>query len=67
MSESIKSSLGWLQSAHVNKAEVDRAYELLEFCDALSLIICQEIVPPEGRRVEIGCGSSGTTYLQKQM
>lgn len=52
----------WLQSAHVNKAEVDRAYELLEFCDALSLIICQEIVPPEGRRVEIGRGPSGTTY-----
>jgi hypothetical protein len=53
---------GWLQSAHVNKAEVDRAYELLEFCDALSLIICQEIVPPEGRRVEISRGPSGTTH-----
>jgi len=57
-----KKEKAWLKSAHVNKAEVARAYELLEFCDALSLIICQEIVPPEGRRVEIGRGPSGKTY-----
>jgi len=52
----------WLKSSKVSEAEVNRAYELLEFCDALSLIICQEIIPPEGRKVEIGQGPTGTTY-----
>jgi len=52
----------WLREAQVKKEEVDRAYELLEFCDAFSLLICQSQIPPEGRRIEISCGPDGTPY-----
>ncbi|MCX2574147.1 DUF3891 family protein [Pedobacter sandarakinus] len=56
----------WLKVARVKKAELDAAYELLEFCDAFSLLICQSLVPPEGRRIEISCGPDGTPYTLYQ-
>ncbi|RZK26451.1 MAG: DUF3891 family protein [Flavobacterium sp.] len=52
----------WLKEANINIEEVNMAYELLEFCDAFSLLICQSLVPPEGRRIEISCGPDGTPY-----
>ena len=52
----------WLSDAGVEKKELDMAYELLEFCDAFSLLICQSQIPPEGRRIEISCGPDGTPY-----
>lgn len=52
----------WLREAEVEKKELDQAYELLEFCDAFSLLICQSLIPPEGRRIEISCGPDGTSY-----
>lgn len=56
----------WLKEAEVKKKELDQAYELLEFCDAFSLLICQSIIPPEGRRLEISCGPDGTSYTLYQ-
>ena len=52
----------WLKEAEATKKELDMAYELLEFCDAFSLLICQSSIPPEGRRIEISCGPDGTPY-----
>lgn len=52
----------WLKVAESSKAEVDRGYELLEFCDAFSLLICQGLVQPEGRKVEISSGPDGQAY-----
>jgi hypothetical protein len=57
-----KQEVIWLKEAEVNKKELDEAYELLEFCDAFSLLICQSLIPPEGRRMEISCGPDGTSY-----
>lgn len=57
-----KKESAWLKITGVSKKEVDSAYELLEFCDALSLLICQDRVPPQGRKVEISTGPTGKLY-----
>ncbi|KQR67729.1 DUF3891 family protein [Pedobacter sp. Leaf176] len=56
----------WLKEAGVTEKSLDMAYELLEFCDAFSLLICQSQIPPEGRRVEISSGPDGTPYVLYQ-
>ncbi|WP_025145466.1 DUF3891 family protein [Pedobacter jeongneungensis] len=52
----------WIKEARSSIAEVDRAYSLLEFCDAFSLLICQDQIPPEERRLEISQGPSGNSF-----
>jgi hypothetical protein len=52
----------WLKEAKTTKNEIKDAYELLEFCDALSLLICQRLVQPEGRKIEISNGPDGRSY-----
>lgn len=56
----------WFKEAEIEKKSVAMAYELLEFCDAFSLLICQSLIPPEGRRVEISSGPDGTPYVLYQ-
>lgn len=56
----------WLKEAKVGIKDVDRAYELLEFCDAFSLLICQGEIPPENRRLEISSGPDGTVFFLHQ-
>lgn len=56
----------WLKDAGITKKSIDMTYALLEFCDALSLLICQSQIPPEGRRVEISSGPDGISYFLYQ-
>lgn len=52
----------WLKDAQLSVSEINDAYSLLEFCDAFSLLICQNVIPPEKRRIEIGQGPHGRSY-----
>ncbi len=52
----------WLREAKTTKEEVNASYELLEFCDALSLLICQGMIQPEQRKIEISNGPDGKPY-----
>jgi len=52
----------WIHVAQSSKEEVRRGYELLEFCDAFSLLICQQQIQPEQRKIEISSGPDGTAY-----
>lgn len=52
----------WLKEAGETKITLDRAYQLLEFCDAFSLLICQNQIPPEKRILEISSGPDGEPY-----
>lgn len=52
----------WQKTAGVSRQEADLAYELVEFCDAFSLLICQGLVQPEGRKTEISKGPDGRAY-----
>jgi hypothetical protein len=56
----------WLQSCGATSEDLEGSYQLLEFCDAFSLLLCQENVPPENRTTEISQGSDGTVYVLKQ-
>jgi len=52
----------WRKVAGVTRREIDEAYDLLEFCDAFSLLICQGLLQPEGRKMEISSGPDGKVY-----
>lgn len=62
LAELKKSERKWISEAQSSTKEVDRAYALLEFCDAFSLLICQGQVPPEERLIEISKGPGGTSF-----
>jgi len=67
LSELKKSESRWIKEAETTKKEINEAYELLEFCDAFSLLICQEQIPPENRRLEISSGPDGIAYTFYQL
>ena len=52
----------WLKQAATTSEEITQSYELLEFCDAMSLLICQGMQQPEHRRIEISNGPDGVRY-----
>lgn len=52
----------WMKEAKATVQELEASYRLLEFCDAFSLLICQDMVQPEGRRMEISDGPDGKFY-----
>jgi hypothetical protein len=52
----------WLRQAATTSEQVSASYALLEFCDAMSLLICQDLVQPEHRKMEISTGPDGGIY-----
>ena len=48
--------------AGIQVAESRKLYAVLQWCDALSLIICQQQIPVEGRRLEISRGPEAEPY-----
>src|SRR5690606_25704167 len=52
----------WLSEARASKTEIAKSYKLLEFCDAFSLLICQNLIQPKGRKMEISDGPEGISY-----
>jgi hypothetical protein len=58
----LKKEKHWISVAECSKTEVSRAYALLQFCDAMSLLLCQDLVQPEKRKIEISTGPDGTHY-----
>lgn len=57
----------WLKELGMTKEEALRAYDLLEWCDALSLLICREDIQPEGRHSEISVGPDKKMYHLSQV
>jgi hypothetical protein len=55
----------WLSAAGCTRNDIDQSYSLLEFCDAFSLLICQQLVQPEQRSIEISDGPDKTDYLMQ--
>jgi hypothetical protein len=52
----------WMEIAGVDSGEVNSSYQLVEFCDAFSLLLCQGLIQPEHRRIEISTGPEGEVY-----
>jgi hypothetical protein len=57
-----KLEANWRKAADISQKEVNAGYELLEFCDAFSLLICQGLIQPEDRGIEISNGPDGKAY-----
>ncbi|MCR5888443.1 DUF3891 family protein [Hymenobacter sp. J193] len=49
----------WRRELKIRKAEAERAYALLHWCDRLSLILCRHELPEMGRALEIYTGPDG--------
>ncbi|GAB3946810.1 hypothetical protein GCM10028805_17950 [Spirosoma harenae] len=56
----------WRKETKSTKAESEYAYGFLQWCDALSLILCQQQIPPEERRIEVSVGPDGVSYFLYQ-
>lgn len=46
----------------VDPEEARQAYRFVEWCDALSLLLCMEQIPPEQRKMEISEAPDGTMH-----
>jgi hypothetical protein len=52
----------WRKELGVGKQEAERAYAFLQWCDRLSLILCQRQIPERERWLEISAGPDGTRH-----
>ena len=57
-----KTDKTWLKESGVTYEEITRAYAILEWCDAFSLLICQQMIQPENRKIEISKGPDNLCY-----
>lgn len=56
----------WLKELKLTLAEAERDYRLLEWCDALSLLLCQRENQPEARPVGISNGPDNLAYQLRE-
>jgi hypothetical protein len=51
-----------MKELDISAKEIEDAYLLLQWCDALSLLICQKMIQPENRKIEISIGPGAVPY-----
>ncbi|WP_201984118.1 DUF3891 family protein [Hymenobacter rubidus] len=56
----------WQKELKISKKQAGQAYDLLHWCDRLSLILCRHEIPEMGRAVEISRGPDGTIHTLAQ-
>ena len=56
----------WRRALKISKKEAQQAYDLMLWCDRLSLILCRHEIPEMGRAVEIYHGPDGTMHALAQ-
>lgn len=52
----------WMKALKLDKKTIDKAYNFLEWCDAFSLLLCNQQLQPEKRGIEISTGTTGEVY-----
>ncbi|PSB02934.1 DUF3891 family protein [Merismopedia glauca] len=52
----------WREELEVKKEEAESAYRFMQWCDRLSLILCQNQLPDNERALEIDIGSDKQSY-----
>lgn len=53
----------WAKELGLKMDKVQTNYNILQWCNALSLILCQSQIPPEGRKLEISKGPQSRSYF----
>ena len=66
LDQQVTNQTKWRNAYEATKKEVNGAYDLLQWCDALSLILCLNQLPPDARQLEISKGPDGTRYFVQQ-
>lgn len=62
LDEQLQNQERWRQELGIEKADVDAAYAFMQWCDRLSLILCQQELPADERFLEISKGPDGQRY-----
>ena len=52
----------WRKEIQIAQSEIDDAYAIIEWSDAFSLLICQQLIQPENRKIEISKGPDHVCY-----
>lgn len=56
----------WRDDLGISQEEADQAYAFLQWCDRCSLILCQQELPDDERKLEISVAHDGEDYAIKQ-
>lgn len=62
LDEQLENQQRWRKELGIKEAEVDAAYAFMQWCDRLSLILCQQELPADERFLEISKGPDGHRY-----
>lgn len=62
LDEQLQNQQRWRSELGIEKDEVDAAYAFMQWCDRLSLILCQQELPDDERFLEISLGPDGQRY-----
>jgi len=65
--EQRKMQAAWRLELQLEEETVKKIYSFMEWCDAFSLLICQNQIQPEQRSVEISQGPNGKKYQLYQV
>ncbi len=65
--EQVQQQGQWQQALEISKDEAERAYQFMQWCDRLSLILAQKQIPEDGRALEITSGIDGRRYDLRQL
>jgi len=62
LDEQLQNQQLWRQELEIENKEIDAAYAFMQWCDRLSLILCQQELPDDERFLEISKGPEGQRY-----
>lgn len=62
LDQQVTNQVAWRREVKATKADADFGYAFLQWCDALSLVLCMDQTPPEGRRLEVSKGPDNVPY-----
>jgi hypothetical protein len=66
LAEQAKLQAKWRKQLNITQKEADKVYGLMEWCDALSLLLAQHEIQPEGRLIEVSQGPDKRQYKLMQ-
>jgi Protein of unknown function (DUF3891) len=62
LDEQLENQKRWREELGISKDDADSAYAFMQWCDRLSLILCQQKLPDDERALEISKGPDGQRY-----
>lgn len=67
LDEQLQNQEKWRKALGIEKDEVERAYQFMQWCDRLSLILAQKQIPEDQRALEISSGIDNQRYDLRQL